>query len=57
MLWVKIVNDGTGTELEGNYDVQVGINHYVLYEGRIEGLSGWKRLLLRMWCELFVDGE
>jgi len=57
MSWVKIVNDGTGTELEGNYDVQVGINHYVLYEGRIEGLSGWKRLLLRMWCELFVDGE
>ena len=48
MLWVKIVNDGTGDMIEGNYNVQVGINEMIVYETRIEHfnrLTGWKGLL------------
>lgn len=48
MLWVKIVNDGTGDMIEGNYNVQVGINEMIVYETRIEyfnRLIGWKGLL------------
>lgn len=48
MLVIKFVNDGTGDELEGNYDYKVQINNRTIAEGRIEShnrLTGWQGLV------------
>ena len=37
MLTIRFVNDGTGSERVGNYDVTVLANYRVLWTGRVEG--------------------
>jgi hypothetical protein len=54
-LYLKITNDNTGTELSGNYDVQVEINNAPICRGRVEGFErqlGWRELVRR-----FVDSD
>jgi len=51
MLWIKVLNDGTGDTDTGNYNVQIGINAALVYEGRIEGFDrnrGWQRLVYEL---------
>ncbi len=51
MLWIKIQNDGTGTEKIGNYDYQVGLTDRILEEGRVEWhprIEGWRGLVRRL---------
>ena len=48
MLLIKIVNDGTGDIVWGNYDYEVFINKTKIASGRIEShnrLSGWEGLV------------
>jgi hypothetical protein len=48
MLWLEIINDGTGTPEVGHYHYEVGINHKTLKEGRIENFDrseGYEALL------------
>lgn len=50
MLWLRFVNDGTGTEKIVNYDWDVGINKTILFSGRVEGhprCQGWVGLVRR----------
>lgn len=44
MLTIEIINDGTGTNAEGNYNYRVLVNGEVIDEGRVEGhtrAAGW----------------
>jgi len=48
MLIITFHNDGTGDEIEGNYNWKVHLNHNILDRGKIKGhnrLTGWKGLL------------
>jgi len=48
MLLVVFHNDGTGNEIDGNYDVDVYINKEKIWTGRIENhnrLTGWQGLV------------
>jgi hypothetical protein len=56
MLTVEIINDGTGTNTEGNYDYRVLVNGKTIAEGRVEGharIGGWAELLKKV----SADGE
>ena len=56
MLWIKIVNDGTGTLQEGNYNVTIGINETVVFEGKIKShdrSKGWEKLVCDV-CMMIV---
>jgi len=51
MLTVKLVNDGTGNETVGNYDVTVTVNTRVIWAGRVEGhdrRGGWPWLIQQL---------
>ena len=39
MLWLEIVNDGTGDVNFGNYNFKVGVNNKILEVGRVEGFN------------------
>jgi len=48
MMYIKLHNDGTGSDMEGNYDVEVLINSICVWRGRVEGhnrASGWRQLV------------
>ena len=48
MLLIKIVNDGTGDKLAGNYCYQVFINSELISSGKIKNHNrshGWKELV------------
>lgn len=48
MLWIKIHNNGKGTEKIGHYDITIGINSEVLWEGQLRNFpreSGYKELI------------
>ena len=48
MLWMKVVNDGSGTLQVGNYTYSVFVNEQKLTDGKITGykrVRGWKTLL------------
>ncbi len=48
MLIVKVHNDGSGTSLSANYDVEVSMNLRTIWRGRVEGHNrhyGWPALL------------
>ena len=50
-LWIKIINDGTGSEKVGFYNYTVGVNEEVIEEGRIEWFprkDGWLSLVQRL---------
>ena len=51
MLLVTFHNDGTGSEVWGNYNVVVYLNQKTLWTGRIEGhhrAEGWQELVNRL---------
>lgn len=51
MLWVKVINDATGTLKKGNYTYVVGVNELTLAEGKITGhqrAKGWLPLLRKV---------
>ena len=35
-LFIKIINDGTGTNSYGNYDYQISVNDILIEKGRVE---------------------
>jgi len=48
VLLIKIVNDGTGDKIWGNYNYEVFVNKTKIANGRIEDhnrLSGWESLV------------
>lgn len=48
MLIVKVHNDGSGTSLSANYDVEVSVNLRTIWRGRVTGHNrhyGWPALL------------
>lgn len=48
MLIVKVHNDGSGTSLSANYDVEVAMNLRTIWRGRVKGHNrhhGWPALL------------
>lgn len=50
MLWLRFVNDGTGTKKIANYDWDVGIDKTIIYSGRVDGhprSQGWVGLVRR----------
>jgi len=60
MLVIKLVNDGTGTEVLGHYDVTVAVNDKTIWQGRIEGhrrSKGWKRLVQRLAWALELEED
>lgn len=57
MLTIQFINDETGTELLGNYDVRVFINTRLIWNGRLESynrLLGWKSLVKSLSEMLFA---
>ncbi len=58
MLKILIVNDGTGDEINGNYDAQVFIAEKKIYQTRIEGhnrLLGWPDLVQKIADKVAED--
>lgn len=48
MLVVFAVNDGSGTQVKGNYDVTVRVNNKTIWSGKIKNHNrekGWQNLL------------
>ena len=51
MLWVKCINDATGTHKKGNYKWEVGVNEVLLASGEVKGhqrAKGWLPLLRKV---------
>ena len=60
MLLIKIVNDGSGNRLLGNYDYEVFINERQIANGRIEEhhrLNGWEELVGLLVKNVREEGE
>ena len=60
MLEIKLVNDGTGDEIAGNYDYYVYVNEKLIARGRVENhnrLSGWEGLVSCLARRVFSEEE
>ncbi len=59
-LYLKIINDSTGTEEVGNYRYEVKINEEVLEIGEFKDFQrflGWELLLAKVAHRILVDIE
>jgi len=59
VLTLKLVNDGTGDDIIGNYDVTVTVNTRVIWTGRVEGhdrRGGWPWLIWQL-ADVVMDEE
>ena len=60
MLTIRFLNDGTGDEIEGNYQWGVWINEYLLAKGELTGhdrAKGWQGLVKRFAKIASIKGE
>ena len=60
MILLKIVNDGTGDSLQGNYDYQVYVNKDLILSGRVENhnrYDGLKTLIKLVSIDIESEDE